>query len=145
VADSPSAHTADQVLELLQRQLDDMRLQLDERYHTQIDALALALADMGHRLDAVNEFRAQLGDLIARLATRAEVDLQIKALSERIDQLSTLIGALSQQFSTGQGVITGQHTERSTTRSDDSLLTARAAALLAALSLVAAIILAIVK
>jgi hypothetical protein len=41
------------------------------------------------RLDSVNEFRAQLKDQAATLATRAEVAVQIKALNEKQDALTT--------------------------------------------------------
>jgi hypothetical protein len=41
------------------------------------------------RLDSVNEFRAQLKDQAATLATRTEVGVQIKALNDKIESIAT--------------------------------------------------------
>jgi hypothetical protein len=40
------------------------------------------------RLDSVNEFRAQLKDQAGTLATRAEVQVQVKSISDKLESLS---------------------------------------------------------
>ena len=46
------------------------------------------------RFDSVNEFRAQLKDQAATLSTRAEVAVQIKAVSDKLDLTSAAVNEL---------------------------------------------------
>jgi hypothetical protein len=102
-----SGWTVDTLNFNLQRQLDDMRLFLDERYATQTKALdaafvaaekavssALASAEKAvtkaetaseKRFEATNEFRAQLSDQASHFATRTEVSVKFTALTEKVE------------------------------------------------------------
>src|SRR5688572_11517487 len=97
-----SGWTTDTLHAHLQREMDDMRRMLDERYATQTKALdaAFAAADKAvqtallsaekavaktetaaeRRFEAVNEFRGQLSDQAATFLPRIEADVRINAL-----------------------------------------------------------------
>jgi hypothetical protein len=55
------------------------------------------------RLDSVNEFRGQLKDQASTLATRTEVDVRFKALTDKLDTLDT---AITEQRSRMEGAST---------------------------------------
>lgn len=102
-----SGWTVDTLRESIQRQLDDQRRMLDERYATQTKALdaafkaaeqavqtALVSAEKAvnkaeqaaeNRFTAVNEFRGQLADQASTFATRVEMNALLTAQGEKID------------------------------------------------------------
>jgi cysteinyl-tRNA synthetase len=104
---TPSAWTIDSLHEHLVGRLEDLRVLLDERHAAQQLAMSTALtaaekavaaalvsaekavskaeAASEKRFDSVNEFRQQLSDQAATFAARAEVEVQIKALSEKVE------------------------------------------------------------
>jgi len=97
----------------LQKQLDDMRATLDERYATQTKALdaafvaaqasnqtalnsaerAVAKAEIAadKRFDSVNEFRAALSDQTNTFITRKEAEAQTNRNAEDIQKLSARV------------------------------------------------------
>jgi hypothetical protein len=105
-----SGWTTDTLRVHLERQLDDMRHLLDERYATQVKALdaAFAAADKAvqaallsaekavtkaeiaseKRFESVNEFRAALSDQTASFLSRTEYDAAHDAVVERITTLT---------------------------------------------------------
>jgi hypothetical protein len=105
--------TVDTLNAYFQRQLDDLRCLLDERYQTQTTALTAAFAAAERavqtallaakeatnkaelaadkRFDAVNEFRAQLTDQAATFMPRKEADVVLSSLSERVSALTSRI------------------------------------------------------
>ena len=87
-----------------QRQLDDLRLQLDERHTAQNAAVQAALlaaekavnkAERAaeNRFESVNEFRAQLGDQQRTFLPRQEYDVQHRALDEKLNAVAESLGA----------------------------------------------------
>lgn len=106
-----SGWTVDTLREFLQKQLDDQRLLLDERYATQTKALdaafkaaeqavttALASAEKAvtkaetaaeRRFESVNEFRQTLTDQAATFMPRAEAETRDTALADKLDALAT--------------------------------------------------------
>ncbi len=107
----PSSWTPDLLHLHLQRQLDDMRELLNERYATQTEAIqvsftaaekavqtALSSAEKAvtkaeiaaeKRFEAVNEFRAQLSDQAATFPSRNEVDTRITAMGDKVAGLAS--------------------------------------------------------
>lgn len=107
----PSGWTVDTLSAFMQRQLDDMRSLLDERYATQVKALDAAFAAAERavqaallaaekavakaetaaekRFESVNEFRGQLADQQATFLPRSEADVRIQAIAEKVDSLNT--------------------------------------------------------
>lgn len=105
--DAVSGWTVDTLRVATSQQLTDLRTLLDERYATQTKALdaaflaqqkavqaalqaaetATAKADIANekRFESVNEFRAQLADVIATLISRAESVAITGAISEKLD------------------------------------------------------------
>lgn len=60
------------------------------------------------RFDSVNEFRGQLSDQARDFMPRSEAELQIKGLSEKIDNIQGLLGSLggrSQGISAATGFV----------------------------------------
>lgn len=108
-----SEWTVDTLRQHLQKQLDDQRVLLDERYATQTKALdaafkaaeqavqtALASAEKAvtkaetaaeRRFESVNEFRQTLTDQAATFMPRAEAESRLVALAEKLDGLATRI------------------------------------------------------
>lgn len=108
-----SAWTADTLAVYFQRQLDDLRVLLDERYATQTKALdaAFAAADKAvaaallsakeavtkaetateKRFDSVNEFRAALSDQSALFLPRTEYAANHQNLADRVSDLTDRI------------------------------------------------------
>lgn len=102
-----SGWTIDMLKEHLQREIDDLRSLLDERYATQTKALDAAFvaaekavatalqsakeavnkaeAASADRFESVNEFRKQLADQATTFATRFEVDTRFAALTDKLD------------------------------------------------------------
>jgi hypothetical protein len=109
---------------VLQRQLDDLRILLDERHTAQSMATAAALAAQTRavdaallaaekavnkaeaaserRFEAVNEFRGQLADQAKTFLPRAEYTVQHQALDEKlgaaVETLSARIEANTKQI-----------------------------------------------
>lgn len=77
----------------------DQRYQ--ERFEAQERALESARDATDKRLEAMNEFRAQLGDYQNRLITRAEYSTAHSTLVDRIDDLS---GRLAKFEGTSNGM-----------------------------------------
>jgi hypothetical protein len=102
-----SEWTVETLRQFLQKQLDDQRSLLDERYATQTKALdaafkaaeqavqtALASAEKAvtkaetaaeRRFESVNEFRQTLTDQASTFITRAEAEVRFTAIAEKID------------------------------------------------------------
>lgn len=77
--------TIDTLREYFQRQFEDSRRMLDERYATQTKALDAAFVATERRFEGVNEFRAQLADQAQNFMTRQEAGVRLDALSEKLD------------------------------------------------------------
>jgi crotonobetainyl-CoA:carnitine CoA-transferase CaiB-like acyl-CoA transferase len=122
-ADRESGWTTDTLHSHVQRQIDDLRRLLDERYATQTKALdaAFAAADKAvtaallaakeavnkaeaaaeKRFESVNEFRAQLSDQAATFVPRGEADARFSALDEK---LATALSHVDQDRGRGRGI-----------------------------------------
>ncbi|HTF39069.1 MAG TPA: hypothetical protein VK754_00555 [Propionibacteriaceae bacterium] len=72
----------------MQRQLDDLRRSLDERYATQTQANQELKATTAERFTSVNEFRGQLNDQVRTFMSRTEVEQLIKTLDDKTDAQS---------------------------------------------------------
>lgn len=74
-------------------------------------AVAKAEGATDKRFESVNEFRASLTDMTARLMPRSEADQQATALGSRIDALKEAMGVLQNQLASlqakGQGMQAG--------------------------------------
>jgi hypothetical protein len=90
----------------LQRQIDDLRILLDERAENQKINLAAALASAKEatgkaelaanaRFESVNEFRAQLTDQAATFFSRVEAEARLDAMYERIQTLETRLNTMA--------------------------------------------------
>ena len=55
------------------------------------------------RFESVNKFREQQTDLIARFATRDEIEVRLKAISDRLDALSVIVSTQSKRLDLNQG------------------------------------------
>jgi len=83
-----SGWTTDTLREHMQRQLDDLRRSLDERYLTQTQANQELKATTAERFTSVNEFRGQLNDQVRTFMSRTEVEQLIKTLDDKTDAQS---------------------------------------------------------
>jgi hypothetical protein len=123
-----SGWTTDTLREYVQRQLDDMRRMLDDRYETQTKAVeaAFGAADRAvqaalqaaekavnkaetaadKRFEAVNEFRGQLADQAATFLSRTEADVRITALTDRLNAIESRLD-VTQGRSTGYSSLFG--------------------------------------
>jgi hypothetical protein len=83
-------------------------------------AVIVAQAAQEKRLDGVNEFRAQQGDLIRNFVTRDEVTVRVEALQAAIDRNTANQAALELRLSTrlerGEGAGIGASGQRDETR-----------------------------
>jgi predicted phage tail protein len=115
----PSALTTESLLREIEHlrsevtmQLDGMRGMLNERYSTQTkaldkafeaqqEAMTVALANAAaavtkaetatdKRFESVNEFRAQLADQTASFMNRAEGEVRLSAINDRLDRVDTV-------------------------------------------------------
>lgn len=68
--------------------VDSLKEYMDARLEDQQQAVIVATAANEKRLDAVNEFRAQLNDQALSFLTRNEYAPQHQALAKRIDDLT---------------------------------------------------------
>jgi hypothetical protein len=75
--------------ELMRVRFDALTVLLNERLSNQEKALATATAAADKRFESVNEFRAQLDDVITGLMPRSESTARWSALSEKVDQAVT--------------------------------------------------------
>lgn len=109
--------TIDTLREHVQRQLDDLRGSLDERYATQQIAMQTALTAAERavqtallaaekavskaeiaaekRFDSVNEFRAQLSDQATTFMPRTEAEQRIANNTEKIDSLAARLNTIT--------------------------------------------------
>lgn len=85
----PSGWTVDTALAHMQRQLDDFRSQMDERYQRQNASIVTANTETEIRFASVNEFRQQQADIISLFLPRAEADVRFQALNQRLESLAT--------------------------------------------------------
>lgn len=67
------------------------------------NAIDKAEQTMNHRLESLNEFRAQQADIIARFATMEKLNGDTTALHQRIDSQAKQIDELKQARSKDQG------------------------------------------
>lgn len=67
------------------------------------NAIDKAEQTMNHRLESLNEFRAQQADIIARFATMEKLNSEISGLCQRINMQTKEIDELKQARSKDQG------------------------------------------
>lgn len=73
--------------------------------HNKLTQMAIDKAEqtMNHRLESLNEFRAQQADIIARFATMEKLNAEVAALNQRINTQVKEIDELKQDRSKGHG------------------------------------------
>lgn len=71
----------------LEGQIDALRCLLDARITAIEKAGDVASRRLDERLAAMNEFRAAMGDLSARMVTRAELSVQLEKIDATLDDL----------------------------------------------------------
>jgi hypothetical protein len=130
-----SGWTTDTALTYTLRQIQDLRTMLDERYATQTKALdaafvaseravqaaltsaekAVAKAETAseRRFDSVNEFRAQLSDVISSNISRVEAEARFTALGDRLTHLENQVNINS---GTDQGAAQATANRRASTQ-----------------------------
>lgn len=89
--------------------VDSLKEYVDSRLDDQQRAVVIANTANEKRLDAVNEFRAQLSDQTRSFLTRNEFIAQHESLSKRVDELTNrinLITGRSTGYSASWGIIT---------------------------------------
>ena len=77
----PSGWTVDTLRDYMQRQLDDLRRSLNERYETQSHANQELKDSYTERFANVNEFRGQLNDQVRTFMSRTEVEQMMKSIT----------------------------------------------------------------
>jgi hypothetical protein len=70
-----------------------LREYMDVQFSAVREAVAKSERQTELRFDAVNEFRAQLGDQTRTLVPRPEVEQKFKSIDEKLDTLATRLNA----------------------------------------------------
>jgi hypothetical protein len=68
-------------------QLRLLQEEIDRRFVSELRAVEAASTALERRLDGMNEFRAQLGDAMARFEARDYAEAQRAALGDRLDKV----------------------------------------------------------
>lgn len=84
----PSGWTVDTLHAHYDQRIRDLELRLEQRFQAQQDALAEKDATTQARLANINEFRAQLGDVLSESLPRKEAEQRFDALAQRFDTLA---------------------------------------------------------
>lgn len=89
----PSGWTVDTLHAHYDQRLRDLELRLEQRFQAQEAALAEKDATTQARLANINEFRAQLGDVLAQSLPRSEAEQRFRAVENSVDQRLTQVNA----------------------------------------------------
>jgi len=130
-------------IDALAQIVDERDRQYTERWEVSQKALTTALVATDKRFDTVNEFRAQLADLIRTFMPRTEADARLQALDERLSAIVVsyeskldLIRADIKSLRESRSAQTGSTENQQTTNTD---LRAWASVALSAIAVVASI------
>jgi hypothetical protein len=120
--DKPSGWTVDTLHAHLDQQFRDLEKMLDERFRSQQEMVSTALKSAekavakaetaaDKRFDAMNEFRAQLGDQATTFASRTEVEVKIESIVERLEaeakRTNERLAEINKRLDLTQGKATG--------------------------------------
>ena len=78
--------------------LKDFERRMDERFSSQLAAIVKAETATEKRLEGMNEFRAQLDDVIATLLPKTEYEVRHKGLVDRTDALRDDLASIKNEL-----------------------------------------------
>lgn len=73
----------------LDMRLDMLQAEIDRRFVSELRALEAATAATDHRLNVLDEFRAQLAELTSRYETVDTADTRHKEILDRLEKVET--------------------------------------------------------